>query len=274
VSAESNLYQPAPGVWASSPQRKVLWALHGVIHKLTKADPEQPLIDDWQEKLSVALYSPVEDYDWEAWYTRNVSVKSAHAPRWKRVAVNGFMRLVKDDRPDVPDDVLRLWLAIPQSIRDELWKQAAQVRMGEEGLPYLEDEIRAGLDETFHEVKGITDTARNALRNMLKLAYDEREGHVEFGRMIRREFKQWSAAKAQQIAVTEWARAAETAQLYAYTKNGVQTKIWYSLGDDRVCDQCENNAAEGEIPLGQAFSSGDQIPPAHPACRCSFAGGM
>jgi SPP1 gp7 family putative phage head morphogenesis protein len=288
-AVNGTVYQDAPGVWAESVERTVAWALTGVLLKLTKADPEQPHIDEWEQTLHDALYQPVHDFDWEAWYTKHVSVKHARYVTVDEARAAGrealaadphflrrrrFVRVVKDDRPNLPDDIAKAWEAIPKSIRDELWKQAGQVRMDEEGLPFNDDELQAGLDAAFKDVSGVTDTARDALRRMMKLAYDERDGHEEFARTIRREFGEWSTVKAKQVAVTEWARAAETATYQAYSKQGVKTKIWYTLGDARVCSRCEANAADGDIPLSSYFDSGDLYPPAHPSCRCSFAGGV
>ena len=45
-------------------------------------------------------------------------------------------------------------------------------------------------------------------------------------------------------------------------------KEWFVSGDEGVCDECENNDAEGEIAFEDDFSSGDDIEPAHPGCRC------
>ena len=45
-------------------------------------------------------------------------------------------------------------------------------------------------------------------------------------------------------------------------------KSWLAVGDDKVCDVCRANAAEGWIPLGQTFSGGVDRPLQHPACRC------
>jgi SPP1 gp7 family putative phage head morphogenesis protein len=105
----------------------------------------------------------------------------------------------------------------------------------------------------------------------MREAYQQQSGPQAFARAIRDEFDALSKAKAEQIAETEWNRAASQATLNAYQKQGVERVVWITLGDSRVCEICENNAADGEIAIGSAFFSGDQAPPAHPSCRCSLS---
>jgi hypothetical protein len=49
----------------------------------------------------------------------------------------------------------------------------------------------------------------------------------------------------------------------------VEKKVWL-LADD-PCDECQGNADDGEIPLDDDFSSGDDAAPAHPRCLCDTA---
>jgi hypothetical protein len=34
------------------------------------------------------------------------------------------------------------------------------------------------------------------------------------------------------------------------------------------CADAEDNALAGALPCGEAFPTGDVLPPAHPGCRC------
>jgi hypothetical protein len=65
--------------------------------------------------------------------------------------------------------------------------------------------------------------------------------------------------------ITDWAMtsAAALGALTLYQSEGALTVDWISVGDGRVCAQCEANEA------GNPWALGD-LPewPAHPRCRC------
>jgi len=77
-------------------------------------------------------------------------------------------------------------------------------------------------------------------------------------------------AWAEAVAITELARATSAASMDTYRANGIEATYWASADDDRVCSSvCEPNEAEGAVPLGAAFQSGDLSPPGHTRCRCA-----
>ncbi|MEV0090459.1 phage portal protein [Streptomyces sp. NPDC050738] len=76
-------------------------------------------------------------------------------------------------------------------------------------------------------------------------------------------------AWAERVAVTEISRAVSTASLNTYRANGIAYKSWLTAVDERVCAVCMSNEGAGAIPVNQAFTSGDMIPPGHPSCRCT-----
>lgn len=248
------MYHPPVGVWRKSPERMLLWAVEQVLHKV-RQEPEKEPIAKWQRKIEKALNDPVRKYDWEAWYQRNVEGAD----------------LVKavDKTPDGSD---HWWDALAAKIEKELWKEAAQLRTKAEGLPFDPADLESGMQEAFAQVKGISETQKDQLRRMMKIAMQEREGQFGFADRIRQEWAAYSKAKAEQIAVTEWNRAASHATWRELLKSGVNKKVWFTAGDDRVCDFCESNAAMGEIGIAQEFFSGDLYPPAHPGCRCNISG--
>jgi hypothetical protein len=75
---------------------------------------------------------------------------------------------------------------------------------------------------------------------------------------------------ADMVAITELARASSVASMNSYRANGIEATYWATADDDRVCASvCEPNEAQGAVPLGAAFQSGDTQPPGHPVCRCA-----
>jgi hypothetical protein len=73
--------------------------------------------------------------------------------------------------------------------------------------------------------------------------------------------------RALMIATTEMNRAVSVATLDNYADLEVEKVEWFAL---EGCDDCEGNAEQGPIPLGDEFQSGDTEPPVHPNCRCSL----
>jgi SPP1 gp7 family putative phage head morphogenesis protein len=245
-------YQPAPEVWRSSPERVLLWAVTGALHQIEREIPETKSKAAWESKLSKLIETPVRKFKWST--------------LWDKWAI------AKDERDaDVPTSVTNAWAEIPGVVSGELWVAAGQERADRLHLPFDPDDLKAAMDETLQLVKSIPEALHDRLREIMRDAYANQDGQFGFARQIRAEFADVSKWKAEQIAVTEWNRAASTATLIGYGKQGVALKIWYTVGDNRVCPVCENNSADMEIPLDRPFFSGDMAPPAHPGCRCDIS---
>jgi hypothetical protein len=130
-------------------------------------------------------------------------------------------------------------------------------------------------------VAGINETTRTRLRTLL---VEAREGGWSYDRLaaeMRRTFTGFAtgsplehiASRAHLVAVTETGDAYEAARRVMadrLVRGGLSIeKQWLDVGDRRVDPVCASNAAQGWIPVDQAFGSGHQQPTAHPGCRCS-----
>lgn len=125
------------------------------------------------------------------------------------------------------------------------------------------------LDESGVTISSIANTRINELGKVLADALENGDSPDTLARALRTvlDDPQW----ADLVAVTEIARAVSAATLNTYAAMGVAAKSWMTAADDRVCPQyCEPNGADGAIPLGALFDSGDAAPPAHPRCRCAL----
>ena len=85
---------------------------------------------------------------------------------------------------------------------------------------------------------------------------------------------EWQAVR---IARTETAMAYCEGNRQAWEQQGVATKAWTVAGGP--CPICEGigDAYPNDIPIGEAFSTGNgswQAPPAHPNCRCDLLPGV
>lgn len=246
-------YQPPVGVWKSSSARSLLWATKQVLLRITRDEPEGRQVADWQRRIKRRLNDPVQDFDWAGWYRENVE---------------GELVLRAD--PDVPDRIMDEWDRLADEIADGLWVAAAESRAAAEGLPFDPDDLRGGLAEAFKQLKGLSETQRDLLRGIMRRALEAGEGQFGFARRIRQEFPGMATWKSEQLAVTEWNRAASYATHQGIVKRGEQ-KQWFTAGDNRVCSICETNAGDGEVPAGWEYAHGDTIPPAHPSCRCNIS---
>jgi SPP1 gp7 family putative phage head morphogenesis protein len=78
-----------------------------------------------------------------------------------------------------------------------------------------------------------------------------------------------NTAMARAVAVTEISRASSAAAMDVYRARGVHSVRWLTEEDGHVCPVCDANEAQGPVPIGTPFESGDLFPPAHPICRCA-----
>jgi 2'-5' RNA ligase len=76
--------------------------------------------------------------------------------------------------------------------------------------------------------------------------------------------------RAVRLALSELTRSSGAGAQAVYGVRQVATHKWLTAEDEKVCPICETNEAQGPVPLGAPFLSGDCYPPAHPGgCRCA-----
>ena len=72
------------------------------------------------------------------------------------------------------------------------------------------------------------------------------------------------------IARTEVRVSQMQGQLAAAKEAGATHKSWSTSLDDKVSEECEACAKDGELEIDEPFSSGELAPPNHPNCRCTL----
>lgn len=80
-----------------------------------------------------------------------------------------------------------------------------------------------------------------------------------------------SLGRAEVIGRTEILNAIGQGSFLGAQAAGYAAKRWLKSELEGVCPVCEVNAAQGWIPIGQEFLSGDDAPLAHVNCRCDIA---
>lgn len=122
---------------------------------------------------------------------------------------------------------------------------------------------RWAMQYTYDLVRKITETTRQALQRVIPRATAEGWTNAQIAEALAPYF---SEARARMIAVTETTRAysagVEIAQR-VLADDGVKTRlVWRTARDERVCPIC--GPRDGK-PRGKGW---DDLPPAHPNCRC------
>lgn len=122
-------------------------------------------------------------------------------------------------------------------------------------------------------VKGLNEETKTRLAEVIGNAIEEKRGIDGLARDLRAAFKTFTGdeitpGRARMIARTETCDALEQAFLDRADDMGITGKEWVAYDP---CSDCEDNEAEGIVPIDHVFSSGHDRPPAHPNCRCALA---
>lgn len=73
--------------------------------------------------------------------------------------------------------------------------------------------------------------------------------------------------RSEMIARTESVNAYQSGLMQFGIESDAKGKEWQTVGG---CAICEGNVSDGPIPIDAIFSSGDDMPTAHPNCRCGL----
>jgi len=88
---------------------------------------------------------------------------------------------------------------------------------------------------------------------------------------LERERQKLLRERRETIARTEARNATSEARRVNALARGAKWKHWAANLDERLCDICAGNEADGVIPVDERFSDGSMNAPAHPNCRCSVS---
>jgi PAS domain-containing protein len=115
----------------------------------------------------------------------------------------------------------------------------------------------------------LLDGTRALIRGTVEAAVSEGWSPQKLAQALKDSYA-FSPDRAETIARTEVSIAHVAGSMEGYRASGVVEKKVWLLADD-PCDECQGNADDGEIPLDDDFSSGDDAAPAHPRCLCDTA---
>lgn len=130
-------------------------------------------------------------------------------------------------------------------------------------------------------VSGINDVTRAEVKRIITEGVRDGRSYNDVAKDLRSKFAEFHTPKPQLaikdratlIAVTEMGNGYEAgteAVIGELSDAGLTMQVsWLTAGDDRVSEGCQENAAIGWIPFGDAFPSGDLRPLRFPGCRCT-----
>lgn len=114
---------------------------------------------------------------------------------------------------------------------------------------------------------GIDDTTVKRLAAAIADAYESGADFDGMVKAVKAEFTDFSTKRLTMISQTELNAAFNQSVLTFGREAGAIKKSWQT--DLSPCPQCIENAMDGEIPIEEPFTSGDQAAPLHPNCLCS-----
>jgi predicted ABC-type ATPase len=126
-------------------------------------------------------------------------------------------------------------------------------------------------------VWSIKETTREALNGIIAEAMEKGPSVQELAPLIEElttESSIFSPYRADMIARTEIGMAHMAGSKAGYEEGkalGLEFEKKWLVSQDEPDDECMDNADEDWIPYDDAFSSGDDMPLAHPNCKCSLA---
>lgn len=132
-----------------------------------------------------------------------------------------------------------------------------------------EEELQTFRQRTTTIASGIAGHRMQALAEVLAGAVAAGMNTRQLAGALRAVLRDRAWAKA--TALTEVTRASSAAATAVYRRSGTSTVQWVAEADERTCDPCLSNAAQEPQPVGAAWPSGVDAPPAHPRCRCFLA---
>lgn len=109
----------------------------------------------------------------------------------------------------------------------------------------------------------IDETTRTRIANSVKTSIRLGEDHSKAVKRLQQVIA--DSDRADMIAYTETVRAYAQGRAYYADQSSAVAKHWY---DSNATDICSDNTAQGWLPAGADFISGDPFEPAHPNCKC------
>ena len=202
---------------------------------------------------------------------KDAPTKDAHTARAGKIAaavdlsaLAGLGDALQDDLSEMFADSGELALSIAVGADDGLTNRIFQA-----GIDYAKQ--RAAELVSVDGDQSIVAATRNMIRDTIVSGLENNASIDGIADAIQESYA-FSESRAATIAKTEVSMSnagGKKAGWQEVADSGVElVKGWTVTSDDNCCDDCQGNEADGMIPFDEAFSSGDDMEPAHPSCAC------
>ena len=237
------------------------------VHKMAKAETDPDVVQQQQiEQIVDAIMGSIQ---WDA-------LPAAVQPAIQDAALDGAAIGLDQTERAVQSGPLTVTLS-PTPVR--ITASATISDVNQVAMDYARDRgaemvgmkwVDGVLVQNPNAAMAITDSTRNMLREILTDAFSRETPMSELVQRIQAAGV-FSEKRAKLIATTEVKFAMARGNIEAWKKTGViQAVEWVLSADHEVDDECDENAEAGQVPVGEAFPSGDVAPPQHPACLCAL----
>ncbi len=123
---------------------------------------------------------------------------------------------------------------------------------------------------TMENITTISETLLSDTRDIIASGVEDGLGYIDIANNIVQFVDDQSDWRADRIARTEVHSAYCGGRGEADRQSGLSLLKSWVVMDGGCCDTCEENASAGPIPFDVNFPSGDDLPSAHPNCRCDY----
>ena len=119
-------------------------------------------------------------------------------------------------------------------------------------------------------LRDASDRVRSGLSSTLRMGLGANDGAQGLSDRIGAAFAEFKGAQAEELAATHLIRAYEQGLLAAWSAGGIDARRWV-MGREPRCPEarCRTNDQGGDVPVGESFPSGHDVPPVHVGCTCT-----
>ena len=117
-------------------------------------------------------------------------------------------------------------------------------------------------------IRGVSETTRKRVNLVVSEGLKEGKSVGQIAKELRAD-NVFSKERSTMIARTETAISQGQGAKAAAHEQGKTEKRWVTQRDAEVEEACRSNESDGWIPINAAFSSGVDVVPQHPGCRCA-----
>lgn len=235
--------------------------------KLPKLDPHEVLAQTFAADL------PKQSAEYRAYYDYIEDLENGLVDELADAEYDALLATLEQSPPQaVLDAILERALSGAKDLTTNLL-QAELNKLGNQiAIAAAEGEGPREVAEKLDAVKGLDANRAKSYENFVaELEAREELSANEIERRAEAYYQQLLRERRETIARTEMRHGTSAVNKANAEARGARFKVWQTVGDSAVSDECQANEAQGPIAIGDTFEGGVDVPPQHPNCRCTVA---